>query len=80
MGITKIKKGNAHVPSPATPVLMVAYVSISRYLLLYILVLVNSTILLVSDLSSVSSFFRDELSAPVLHFFSTDRGGRGLQE
>ncbi|KAJ1253681.1 hypothetical protein BS78_01G218300 [Paspalum vaginatum] len=44
---------------------------------LYI-ILVSSTILLVSDPGSVSSFFRDELSAPVLHFFSVDRGERGL--
>ena len=26
----------------------------------------------------MSSFFRDELSAPVLHFFSVDQGERGL--
>ena len=49
------------------------YLYISSFLFLdiyfYILVLVSSTILLVSDPGSVSSFFRDELSAPVLHFF-----------
>ena len=33
---------------------------------------------LVSDLGSVSPFFRDELLAPVLHFVSVDRGERGL--
>lgn len=58
------------------------YLYISSFLFLdiyfYILVLVSSTILLVSDPGSVSSFFRDELSAPVLHFFSVDRGERGL--
>ena len=46
------------------------YLYISSFLFLdiyfYILVLVSSTILLVSDPGSVSSFFRDELSAPVL--------------
>ena len=49
------------------------YLYISSFLFLdiyfYILVLVSSTILLVTDPGSVSSFFRDELSAPVLHFF-----------
>jgi len=59
------------------------YLYISSFLFLdiyfYILVLVSSTILLVSDPGSVSSFFRDELSAPVLHFFSVDRGERGLR-
>ena len=57
------------------------YLYINIYILvlvIYILVLVSSTILLVSDPGSVSSFFRDELSAPVLHFFSVDRGERGL--
>ncbi|KAJ1253886.1 hypothetical protein BS78_K158800 [Paspalum vaginatum] len=44
---------------------------------LYI-ILVSSSTLLVSDPGSVSSFFRDELSAPVLHFFSVDSGERGL--
>lgn len=28
----------------------------------------------------MSSFFRDELSAPVLHFFSVDRGERGARQ
>jgi hypothetical protein len=55
------------------------YLYISSFLFLdiyfYILVLVSSTILLVSD---PGSFFRDELSAPVLHFFFVDRGERGL--
>lgn len=58
------------------------YLYISSFLFLdiyfYILVLVSSTILLVSDPGSVSSFFRDELSAPVLHFFSVDRGEKGF--
>lgn len=35
-------------------------------------------LVLVSDPGSVSPFFRDELLAPVLHFFSVDRGERGL--
>ena len=35
-------------------------------------------LVLVSDLGSVSPFFRDELLAPVLHFVSVDRGERGL--
>ena len=63
------------------------YLYISSFLFLdiyfYILVLVSSTILLVSDPGSVSSFFRDELSAPVLHFslWTEEKGGsagRGL--
>ena len=41
-----------------------------------ILVLV---LVLVSDPGSVSPFFRDELLAPVLHFFSVDREERGLR-
>jgi hypothetical protein len=49
------------------------YLYISSFLFLdiyfYILVLVSSTILLVNDPSSVSSFFYDELSRLVLHFF-----------
>ena len=36
-------------------------------------------LVLVSDLGSVSPFFRDELLAPVLHFVSVDRGERGLR-
>lgn len=40
-----------------------------------ILVLVSDP---VSDPGSVSPFFRDELLAPVLHFFSVDRGEGGL--
>ena len=43
------------------------YISIFYYTVSIILVLV-------SDLGSVSPFFRDELLAPVLHFVSVDRG------
>lgn len=42
------------------------------------LVLVSIRLVLVSDLGSVSPFFRDELLAPVLHFVSVDRGEREL--
>ena len=60
------------------------YLYISSFLFLdiyfYILVLVSSTILLVSDPGSVSSFFRDELSAPVLHFFCGPRRKGAQQE
>ena len=39
---------------------------------------ISIRLVLVSDLGSVSPFFRDELLAPVLHFVSVDRGERGL--
>ena len=42
------------------------------------ILLVSILLVLVSDLGSVSPFFRDELLAPVLHFVSVDRGERGL--
>lgn len=45
-------------------------ISISFFFLRDLLVQVSSTILLVSVLGSVSCFFRDKLSALVLHFFS----------
>jgi len=44
----------------------------------YISIFISIRLVLVSDLRSVSPFFRDELLAPVLHFFSVDRGERGL--
>lgn len=44
-------------------------ISISFFFLRDLLVQVSSTILLVSVLGSVSCFFRDKLSALVLHFF-----------
>jgi len=60
------------------------YLYISSFLFLdiyfYILVLVSSTILLVTDPGSVSSFFRDELSAPVLHFFLCGPRRKGAQQ
>jgi len=39
---------------------------------------ISIRLVLVSDLGSVSPFFRDELLAPVLHFVSVDRGEREL--
>ena len=44
----------------------------------YISIFISIRLVLVSDLGSVSPFFRDELLAPVLHFVSVDRGERGL--
>ena len=37
---------------------------------------ISILLVLVSDLSSASPFFRDELLPPVFHFVSVDRGER----
>ncbi|XBJ09377.1 hypothetical protein VPH35_014461 [Triticum aestivum] len=61
------------------------YLYISSFLFLdiyfYILVLVSSTIKIsIQPPGSVSSFFRDELSAPVLHFFLYGPRRKGAQQ
>lgn len=47
-------------------------------ILLVLVFSISIRLVLVSDLSSASPFFRDELLPPVLHFVSVDRGEREL--
>ena len=44
----------------------------SSFLFYYISIFISIRLVLVSDLGSVSPFFRYELLAPVLHFVSVD--------
>ena len=54
------------------------FFSFSILLVFSILLSISIRLVLVSDPGSVSPFFRDSLLAPVLHFVSVGRGGRGL--
>ena len=55
------------------------YISIQKRQFFSIILVFSIKLVLVSDPGSVSPFFRDELLAPVLHFFSVDREERGLR-
>jgi hypothetical protein len=50
----------------------------SIFILILLVFSISIRLVLVSDLGSASPFFCDELLAPVLHFFSVERGEREL--